>query len=97
MENKALDLETEWEPVFDRRVAHTDSPTANLERFHINREHRRREALVRKAIWCFMATIFFVLLFFYDLLTGWLAIPMAAVFACICSALVGRVLESSGK
>lgn len=100
MNNKELDLETEWEQLVNNRTRlPNEDMTAEewAESLRISRRNNRRTKLVTNAAYCVVSAAVFGVLLCTGLLPWWLSLPTFLVMSCVASANIGRVLEMNRR
>jgi hypothetical protein len=89
MSEREMDMDVE-------RVVNSHSAGDTLSVYDQMHKNRKNQ-IASRFICCFLCAAAFLLLYFTDLLVGWVSIPAFILFACICSGCVGMALEMSRK
>lgn len=104
MNNKELDLETEWEQLVNHPHASGDSPAINedevvaqAQRIYESIREKRRSKIVLNFIYCGVGAAAFGALYCTGLLPAWIGLTAFVVLACMASCSVGRLIEMNRR
>ena len=100
MNNKELDLETEWEQLVNQphatehSVASYEEDVINqVERIYQNIRDKRRSKFIINIIYCIIGAAIFGALYCTNLLPAWIGLTAFIVLTCFGSMFIGRLVE----